>query len=255
MAKIEIIEQAKQFYSKLNKMQKIIIFGAMGIVIIGIIAIMISTGEKKEFAVLFSDLDPKDAGKIVESLKAKNINYELTEQGRTVLIEKGVVYDTRLDLAKDGLPEQGGVGYEIFDKTNLGMSEFVQKLNARRALEGELARTINSYDAVKNVRVHLVVPETALFEKDQKQPTASVSLHFKPGKTAADVSIAGIQNLVAKSVEGMNPGSVTVVDHRGKVLSAEALDEKSIAGMTSKQYEQQRNVEEYLSGKVQSLLD
>ncbi len=255
MAKTEIIEQAKQFYSKLNKMQKIIIFSAVGIVIVGIMAIIFSSGDKKEYAVLFSDLEPNDAGKIVESLKAKKIDYELSDQGKTILIEKGVVYDTRLDLAKDGLPEQGGVGYEIFDKTNLGMSEFVQKLNARRALEGELSRTINSYDAVKSARVHLVVPETALFEKDQKQPTASVSLHFNPGKTSADVSIAGIQNLVGKSVEGMNPGSVTVVDHRGKVLSAEALDEKSIAGMTSKQYEQQKNVEDNLSGKVQSLLD
>ena len=255
MAKIEFIEQAKKFYSNLNKMQRVIILSAVGLVVVGIIAIIISTGEKKQYAVLFTDLEPNDAGKIVESLKAKKIDYELADQGKTILIEKGVVYDTRLNLAKDGLPEQGGVGYEIFDKTNLGMSEFVQKLNARRALEGELSRTINSYDAVRNARVHLVIPETALFEKDQKIPTASVSLHFKPGKTASDVSIAGIQNLVAKSVEGMNPSSVAVVDHRGKILSAEALDEKSIAGMTSKQYEQQRNVEDYLSGKVQSLLD
>jgi flagellar M-ring protein FliF len=256
MAKIELIDQAKSFYEKLSKKQRAIILGAVGIVVVGITALLLSTGEKKEYSVLFSELDPKEAGKIVEELKKENKEFKLEDEGKTILVEKKAVHETRLNMAKEGLPEQGGVGYEIFDKTNLGMSEFVQKLNYRRALEGELSRTISSLNEVKKAIVHIVIPENTLFEKDQKQPSASVTLHFKNnGKSLDNVSVVGIQNLVASSVQGMQPAAVTVVDYRGKILSAAPLDEKSVAGLTGKQFEQQVNVEQNITNKVQSLLD
>jgi flagellar M-ring protein FliF len=135
------------------------------------------------------------------------------------------------------------------------MSEFVQKLNYRRALEGELARTISSLDEVKKARVHLVIPEKQLFEKDKKDPTASVSLWLNSGRSISKVSIEGIQNLVASSVEGMLTDHVTVVDQRGKIISPPPLDESSIAGLTNMQHQQQIEAESHLSGKVQSLLD
>lgn len=255
MAKLEFIEQAKTFYNNLSKWQRVSILSVAGLVVIGVMALMLTTGEKKEYAVLFSDLDQNEAAKIVENLKERKIEYELKDGGSTILVEKGTVYEQRLTLAKDGIPAQGGVGYEIFDKTNLGMSEFVQKLNYRRALEGELSRTIGSMNEVQKARVHIVIPEKTLFEKDKKEPTASVILHFKNGKVIDNVSIVGIQNLVSSSVEGLQTAAVTVVDYRGKILSPAPLDDKTVAGLSSKQYEQQMEVEQNVTNKVQSLLD
>ncbi|MCX6147424.1 MAG: flagellar basal-body MS-ring/collar protein FliF, partial [Candidatus Kapabacteria bacterium] len=254
MAEYALVEQIKNFTNRLTRAQKIAVSTVLGIVVIGIISVFLIQGEKKK-EVLFSNLEATDAAKIVEKLKEKKIDYELKDNGQTILVDKGVVFDTRLDMVNQGLPESSDVGYELFDKTNLGMSEFVQKLNFRRALEGELARTINSMDEIKKARVHLVIPEKALFSKDQKKPTASVNLHLKSGKSVSKISIDGIQNLVASSIEGMQIGDVKVMDQKGKVLSDAPLDENSVAGLTDAQHEQQRKTEQYLAQKAQSILD
>lgn len=178
MAKSGLFGQISGFLSKLSLAQKIVLFGVTFAVLFGLIYIAIQTSTKVEYATLFTQLEPTEAGKIVEKLKEKKIPYKLEDNGTTILVDKNKVYDTRISIAAEGLPESGIVGYEIFDKTNLGMSEFVQKLNYRRALEGELAKTINSLNGVKKARVHIVIPEKALFEKDQKQPTASVTLQL-----------------------------------------------------------------------------
>ncbi|MGA2296426.1 MAG: flagellar basal-body MS-ring/collar protein FliF [FCB group bacterium] len=254
MAKNEIINQTKTFVNKLPFFQKVIIIFVTLVVIVGLVYLF-SLATDKEYAVLYTSLDEKEASKIVEKLKEKEIAYKFKDNGTTILVDKTKLYDTRLDMANQGLPESGTVGYELFDKTNLGMSEFVQKLNLRRALEGELAKTIGTIDDVLKARVHIVIPEKALFDKDQKLPTASVTLHMKSTRPLNKSSIVGIQNLVASSVEGMSPNNVTIVDQRGKILSEVQLDESTVAGMTAKQYLQQMNVEHYLTNKVQSLLD
>jgi len=255
MAKLELIGQGKQFLSKLTNFQKILLFGTFVIVLTGILLFVVFSSPNKEMAVLFTGLNEGEAAKIVESLKEKAIEYELKDNGTTILVDKKTIYDTRLSLASEGLPESGTIGYELFDKTNLGMSEFVQKLNYRRALEGELARTITSLDEVKNARVHIVIPEKSLFEKDQKPTTASVTLHLKNGRSLSKINVEGIQNLIANSVEGMQPSSVSIIDQKGKVLSDPPADMSSIAGLTSTQHAQQMNVEQYVANKVQSLLD
>jgi len=255
MAKTGTIEQTKNFFNKLTGTQRLIIGGSVGLVIAIVIMMIVYSQPKKDMALLYSSLEPQDASKIVQKLTEKQIPYEIADNGTSIWVEKKLVYEQRLALAGEGLPEQSIVGYEIFDRTNLGMSEFVQKLNYRRALEGELARTIGSLDEIKKVRVHLVIPDKTLFEKDQKQPTASVQLHLKSGKSSSKINIEGIQNLVSNSLEGMNPSAVTVVDQRGKILSAKKLDDKSIAGLTSQQHEQQKDVDTYLANKVQTMLD
>jgi len=255
MAKSGIFGQASNFISKLSLLQKIVLFGVTFAVLFGLIYIVVKTSNKVEYAVLFSQLEPNEAGKIVEKLKEKKINYKLEDNGTTILVDKNKVYDTRVSIAAEGLPESGVVGYEIFDKTNLGMSEFVQKLNFRRALEGELSKTISSLNGVKKARVHIVIPEKALFEKEQKQPTASVTLQLAGENALSKLNIRGIQNLVAASVEGLTPNNVTVVDHRGKIISESELDPNSLLGKTQTQHEQQIRVEQYLTNKVQSLLD
>jgi flagellar M-ring protein FliF len=255
MAKIQILEQFKAFLGKLSLTQKIVMIGSVAAVIVFIFVIFNLSKPNNEYSVLFTSLESGDASKIVQKLKENKIEYQLADNGSTVLVEKSKVYETRLTLAGDGLPESGTVGYEIFDKTNLGMSEFVQKLNYRRALEGELSRTIGSIDEVKKARVHIVIPERALFDKDQKKTTASVTLHLKSGRSIDKIDIAGIQNLVSSSVEGMSTKDVIVVDQKGNVLSKKPADEGTLAGLTAQQYEQQKNIENYLSSKVQSMLD
>jgi flagellar M-ring protein FliF len=251
-----ILEQAKAFTQKLSVTQKVIIVTAIiAVLTILVVVLMNSVKSTADYSVLYSDLNPEDAAKIVENLKENKVEYELKDGGGTILVPKEKVYEMRVELAGQGLPASSTVGYEIFDKSNLGMSEYVQKLNYKRALEGELARTINSLEEVKSTRVHIVLPEKALFKEDQKQPTASVTLQLKPNKTMSQATVAGIQNLVAKSVEGMQPDAVTVVDHKGRIISTEPIDKSSIAGMTAAQHQQQIEVEQYLSQKVQSMLD
>ncbi len=255
MAEFALLNQGKKFFGKLTKTQKILFGSVIGAMLIGTVSLFFLLGEKPEYGVLYSELEPSDASKIVEQLKEKKLPYKLENNGSTILVEKPSVYETRIDLAGKGLPESGTVGYELFDKTNIGMSEFVQKLNYRRALEGELAKTIKSIDEVKNARVHLVIPEKTLFKKDQKEPTASVTLHLKSGRSLSNISMEGIQNLVASSVEGMKTGAVTIVDQHGKIISQAPLDENSVAGLTEAQYDQQNKVEQSLAHKVQTLLD
>jgi len=255
MAELSGISQVKNFLGKFEKWQIGLMGGVVLAIIIGLLAIIINSGTDKPKEILFSGLEGQDAAKIVEKLKEKKIPYELKDGGATVMVDQSTVYETRLALASEGLPENSYVGYELFDKTNLGMSEFVQKLNHKRALEGELTRTITSLEEVKKARVHIVIPEKTLFAKDQKEPTASVTLHLKSGRSLSKVSIEGIQNLLAASVEGMTIEHVTVVDSRGKILSESPIDINSVAGLTDAQLQQQRNYEQYLAGKVQSILD
>lgn len=254
MAMAPIFDQAKSVWQRLRMPQRLAIIGAV-VVAIGIVITLIATTSSPTMHVLFSDLDPKDAAAIVEKLKEQNIPYELSDGGTAIRVPQSQVYELRLALAREGLPAGSTVGYEIFDRTNLGMSDFVQKLNHKRALEGELQKTIASFDEVQKVRVMIVLPEKALFEKDQKKPTASVLLHLKNGRSLSKLNIEGIQNLVASSVEGLSPADVTVVDQHGQILSQAPRDNSTLAGLTATQYEQQQKVESYLTSRVQSLLD
>jgi flagellar M-ring protein FliF len=251
---LPIIEQAKEFFAKLTNTQKISIGVAVTAAITGLI-LLVAGGNDSQMTVLFSELEQKDAATIVEKLKEQGIPYELSGNGTGIMVPQENVYDLRLKMAKEGLPANSTVGYEIFDKTNLGMSDAVQKLNMKRALEGELQKTISGFEEIQKVRVMIVLPEKMLFEKDQKKPTASVHIRLKSGRSMNKLNVEGIQNLVSSSVEGLSATDVTVVDQRGQILSDKKKDENSLAGLSSTQYEQQQKVDEYLIVKVQSLLD
>lgn len=255
MGKTEITAQTRNFFKGLSLIQKIFLIGTTIGVLGALIYLAFSVSSRVEFTALYRQLDPAEAGKIVERLKELKVPYKLEDGGTTILVDKAKVYDLRISLASEGIPETGIIGYEIFDKTNLGMSEFIQKINFRRALEGELARTITSLQGVKKARVHLVIPEKALFAEEQKEPTASVTLQLSDNRNLKKLNIQGIQNLVAASIEGLNPSNVTVIDHRGKILSEINKDPNSLLMKTQTQHEQQFRVEQYLANKVQSLLD
>ena len=152
------------------------------------------------------------------------------------------------------MPKGGGVGFEVFDRTNLGATDFVQKLNYQRALQGELSRTIRQIKEIEHARVHIVTPKESLFVEDQKKPTASVLIKTRSGMRLEASQVEGIVHLVASAVEGLDSGNITVVDTSGKILF-KRNDATSIGQMTTNQLEYQRNIEEGLKKKVQGMLE
>jgi flagellar M-ring protein FliF len=241
------------FLGRLTLRQKLLM-GTVTVAALAAILGLVSLVNRPSMGTLFSNLNPQDASKIVEKLKEKGIPYTLEDGGKTVLVPKQQIYDMRLALAGEGLPQSSVIGYEIFDRTNLGVSDFVQKVNYRRALEGELARTILQLDEVEGARVHIVVPEKALFKEDEKPATASVVLKLHSGKPLKRETIQGISHLVASSIEGMEASNVTIVDSRGLLLSDNSKS-NSLASLTSTQYDLQQRVESYLMKKAQSMLE
>jgi flagellar M-ring protein FliF len=241
------------FLQKLSLRQKLMIGGVVLAAIAAIIA-LVSYVNRPSYGTLFSNLNTQDASKVVEKLKDKGVPFVLENEGRAILVPKAQLYELRLSLAGEGLPQTSVIGYEIFDRTNLGVSDFVQKVNYRRAVEGELARTILQLDEVEAARVHIVVPEKTLFTEDEKQATASVVLKLKTGRPIRQESIQGIMHLIASSVEGLDAGNVSILDSRG-VLLTENNKSNSLASLTTTQYDLQRRVETYLAQKAQALLD
>lgn len=219
-------------------------------------ALLIIVANRTDYRPLFTNLTSEDAGEIVKKLKEAKTPYQITPDGKGVLVPADKVHELRLSLATEGLPQGGGVGFEIFDRKNFGMTEFVQKLNYQRALQGELARTIIQISGVEQARVHLVIPEKSLFKESEKPPTASVVLKMKGGKSLRDTEVQGVVHLVASSIEGMNSENVTVLDSRGKILSkgGSGMADASAKATTAMQ-ESQRTYERSMEDRLQTLLD
>lgn len=229
-----------------------------GVVLASILsfALLILLANRTDYRPLFTNLASEDAGEIVKKLKEAKTPYQITPDGKGVMVPSDRVYELRLSLASEGLPQGGGVGFEIFDRKNFGMTEFVQKLNYQRALQGELARTIIQISGVEQARVHLVIPEKTLFKESEKPPTASVVLKMKGNKNLRDSEVQGIVHLVSSSIEGMNADNVTILDSRGKILSkgGSGMADAS-AKATSAMQETQRGYERNLEERLQTLLD
>ena len=215
---------------------------------------LIMIANRIDYKPLFANLSNEDTGEIVKKLKEQKVSYRIAADGKAILVPSDKVYDLRISLASEGLPQGGGVGFEIFDRKNFGMTEFVQKLNYQRALQGELARTIMQIAGVEHARVHLAIPEKSLFKDNEKPPTASIVLQMKSGRLVRESEVQGIVHLVASSIEGMDPEQVTVLDSRGKVLSR--TGPADVTGkMTGSMMETQRGYEKNLEDRLQSLLD
>jgi len=240
-------------FNKLSIQQRFII-GGIVVATFVIIGLLVFVYNEPDYNVLYTNLAPEDASKIVEELGAGKIPYKLENNGQTIRVPEEYVYKTRLSMASKGLPNSGIVGYEIFDQTSMGMSEFQQKLNYKRALEGELARTIMQQDGVDGARVQIVIPQKTVFKDEEKEPTASVVLKLKPSFNVNNASIVAIANLVSSSVEGLKPNKVTILDTKGRLLSKE-FDETPLSFSSSKQYEIKRSIEDYLAQKAQTILD
>jgi flagellar M-ring protein FliF len=209
---------------------------------------------QEDYRVLFSNLTREDASAIVTKLKEKKIPYQISPSGETISAPSEQVSELRLELAAAGLPQGGGVGFEIFDNKAFGATEFEQQMNYRRALQGELSRTINSLDEIQQSRVHIVLPKESLFIEQQKKPTASVTIKLKSGRKLKESQIEGIGHLVASSVEGLNSDEVMIVDSQGNILSKRQGDSQQ-ARLSSSQVEHQRNIEKEMANQIQTLLE
>ena len=225
--------------------------GAAGLVAV-LVAVMMRMGSEPQ-ALLYSDLDLKEAAGITAALDQAGVKYDVKGDGSTLMVNRDEVASTRLLLSGQGLPSSGSVGYEIFDESSaLGQTDFQQQLNRQRALEGELARTLRSLDGVSSVRVHLTLPKRELFEEAAEKPTAAVVVGLKRGDLSADKVVA-IRNLVSGAVPGLSPGRVTVVDDAGKTLANGSEDGDGLTGAAAESLRAEEEAK--LRRKVQDIVE
>jgi len=241
-----------EYVGRMSPSQVMMLLGVTTGSIVGII-FMVGWLNSVTYTRLYSGLDEAEAGEVISYLNDNKIAYQLSDGGRTIEVPSDQVYQARISLASQGLPRGGSVGYSIFDQNNLGMTDFLQNLNFRRALEGELTRTIMQLSEVLAARVHIVIPRDRLFEADQQKATASVVLKLSGGGLAKH-QVKGITHLVASSVEGLTPDNITIVDYDGNLLSSGETADLA-AGLSSTQLDVRKQVEQYLEQKAQTMMD
>ena len=215
-------------------------------------ALLTYWARRPDMRMLYQEIAPEEAAKITEKISDKGIAYELRNGGTTIYVPKEQVYQLRLDMAKEGLPigEQGG--YKIFDNEKIGVSPFVQSVNLKRALQDELAKSIQMIDGVVHARIHIVSPEQTLFTADAGKTTASVVIRLRPGYKLSTLNIAAITHLVSGSVEGLTSENVTVIDSQGNLLSRESDPTMASGASTVQDYRER--VEQNLASKVEDML-
>jgi len=238
-------------WQKINIVQRALL---MAIVLtMGIIgAILTYWARRPDFQVLYAELVPEEAAKITDKIGEKGVHYELRNGGRSVYVPQEMVYQLRLDLAKEGLPAGERGGYKLFDDEKIGVSPFVQNINLKRALQDELSKSIQMIEGVAYARVHIVSNDQTLFSSGQQQTSASVVLKLKPGRRLGDGNIAAIANLVAGSVEGLKVENITIVDSDGRLLSSQA--DQSLGGGAGTVADYKQRVEQNLADKVEQML-
>jgi flagellar M-ring protein FliF len=223
----QLIQQFKDVWGRFSRTQKILIIAIPAALFTGLMFFILLSSQSR-YEVLYSHLEQKDAAEVTTELKKETIPYRLASKDNFVmiLVPSEKVYDTRLSLAGQGLPRGTGVGYEIFDQPKWGSTDFTQKVNYKRAIETEMARTIGSLQQIESARVSIVMPEPELFTEKEKPTTASVVLELKPEATLKREQVRGIVHLVSASVEGLKPENVSVIDSKGNILSAFIQEEQ-----------------------------
>lgn len=215
-------------------------------------ALLFQWARRPDMRMLYHQLSAEEASKITEKISEKGVAYELRNGGTTIYAPKEHVYQLRLDMAKDGLPVGQQGGYAIFDKEKVGASPFAQEVNFKRALQEELAKSIQMIDGVDYARIHIVNTEKSIFASNTSDTSASIVLRLRPGYTLSALNIAAITHLVAGSVDGLNSDKVTVVDSQGRLLSSESGQAGGQAAGTVQAYKER--VEESLEKKVEDML-
>jgi len=249
----QILSQLNATFSNLSLGKKITLMTLILGSVAGFLFLMNWSG-KSEFQPLYAQLDPEDASAILSKLKEQKIEYRIASNGSTVLIPQEHIYETRMQMASEGLPRGSGVGFEIFDNTKLGMTAFAQNVNYQRALQGELARTINQISEIESSRVHIVMTEKSLFVDEEEPASASVVLKLRAGKWLNQGQVNGILHLVSSSVARLSPENVTIVDSMGKLLAG-IKNPSSFGSLSSDQLDYQDRVEKALENRIRTMLE
>jgi flagellar M-ring protein FliF len=221
--------------------------------LIAIVAASVMWSRQPEYRVLFANLSDKDGGAVIASLTQLNVPYRFSPGGAAIMVPEDRVHDARLKMASQGLPRGGTVGFELLEKQKFGITQFQERLNFQRGLEGELSRSIQSLAAVHNARVHLALPAQNGFLREQHKPSASVLLELHPGRTLDRAQVAGIVHLVAASVPQLSPKQVSVIDQTGALLSANG--EGLANGLDASQLNYVRRMESEFSQRVLDILE
>ncbi|MBI2560091.1 MAG: flagellar M-ring protein FliF [Planctomycetes bacterium] len=249
----QVFDQLSSVWKRMDFPQKVFLL-LMACGFLGGILFWANWARKPSYGLLYGHLSSKEAGEIVSKLKDLKIPYELKDGGTAVLVSSEKIYEARLALANEGLP-RGDIGFELFDKVNFGMSDFVQRVNYRRALQGELAKTISHIDDVEWAQVQIVMPEQSIFTEGEKPATASVILKLRAstGGSLKPIQIAGITHLVCSSIEGLKPDNVTITDNHGNLLSKKTGS--SLDSVANDQLDLKRRIEDYYASKAESMLE
>lgn len=247
-------ESFQQFFSPLSAAQRTMFTGLVLALVI-FVGLLFYWTLQPDYSLLFGSIQTDSAQQIIEVLDEQGIKYKLEEGGRSIYVESDKVHELRIQLASEGFGSSSDVkGYELFDSNALGMTDFMQQINNKRALEGELARSVNSLDQVEFSRVHLVLPERSPFQQTSSEATASVILNLKGGQRLKPEQIDGITALIAGSVEGLEASSVTILDQSGK-QHTNGLDSSSDYGSGNLQMQLRQKTETYLTERGQTMLD
>jgi len=239
-------------FAQLQSRQKIVAMVSAAAIVAALVGAWL-WAKQPDYAVLFSNLSDKDGGSIVSALSQQNVPYKFSEGGGAILVPSGQVHDVRLRLASIGLPKGGMVGFELMETQKLGISQFAEQVNYQRALEGELARSIQSLAAVQAARVHLAIPKQSAFLRDGQNPSASVLLNLHPGRTLDAGQISGIVHLVSSSVPQLAAESVTVVDQGGNLVSG-MKDRQRISGLDPTQLDYVQQLEKSYIQRIEGIL-
>ena len=241
-------------WNRLPRGQKVVLL-LMGGGAIVLFMLMTSWARSPDFVPLYGGLEPADAGAVVDRLQTQGIPYQVSDGGTSVRVPSSRVAEARIDLASVGLPSGGAVGFEIFDNQSFGVTDFVQRINLRRSLEGELSRTINQLDGVRGSRVHIAIPENQLFTELEAKAGASVVLELRPGSGLSQAQVRGVAHLVAQSVDGLDAANVTILNTKGDILY-DGSDDLGVAGSTQLQLAQayEDRLERDLRGFLRSVL-
>jgi flagellar M-ring protein FliF len=211
-----------------------------------------SAKTNQDYRVLFTNVNDGDGASIVAALQQMNVPYQFTEGGAAIMVPQAQVYETRLKLAGQGLPKAGNVGFELLENQKFGTSQFVERVNYLRGLEGELARSVGSMGQVKSARVHLAVPKPSAFVREQERPTASVILTLHPGRVLDPAQIAAVSRLVSSAVPGMKAQDVAIMDTEGGVLGSNA---NRLAGLDASQLKYTAEIEGALASRLSAILE
>lgn len=242
-----------QGFFRLTNVQKVVLLVGVAAAV-AITVAFVSWARTPDYKVLFSNVTDRDGGAIISALQQINVPYRMSEGGGAILVPSDRVYESRLRLAQQGLPRGGSIGFELLENQRIGTSQFVEQVNFQRALEGELARTVQALGSVQGARVHLAIPRPSVFVRDQQKPSASVLVSLFPGRTLDPAQLAGITHLVASSVPELAPSAVTIVDQAGNLLTQNPNARESSAGLDAGQLKYLQAVEQNFVRRIEAIL-